>query len=110
MLYIKEDGTIRLTRGDTARLTVPITNSTNNSEYEMQTDDTLYFSVKKSAKESEYLFQKIADGSNSIHIEPEDTAGLSFGKYKYDVQLTTAAGDVYTVIEPSVFEVMEEIT
>ena len=30
MLYIKDNGTIRLTRGDTARLTIPITNSANN--------------------------------------------------------------------------------
>lgn len=33
MLYIKDDGTIRLTRGDTARLTIPIINSASNDEY-----------------------------------------------------------------------------
>lgn len=110
MLYIKDDGTIRLTRGDTARLTVPIVNLANNGEYTMQSGDILYFSVKKSAKDGDFLFQKVSEGSNSIHIKPEDTAGLSFGKYKYDVQLTTESGDVYTVIEPSTFEVMEEIT
>lgn len=32
MLYIKDDGAIKLTRGDTARLTIPITNSANNDE------------------------------------------------------------------------------
>lgn len=36
MLYIKDNGTIRLTRGDTARLTIPITNSANSDEYIMQ--------------------------------------------------------------------------
>lgn len=49
MLYIKDDGTIRLTRGDTARLTVPITNLVDQSEYAMQADDTLYLTVKKRA-------------------------------------------------------------
>ena len=109
MLYI-DDKTIKLTRGDTARLTVPIINLANNGEYTMESGDILYFTVKKTAKDSGFLFQKSVTGSNSIHIRPEDTADLSFGKYKYDVQLTTATGDVYTVIEPSAFEVMEEIT
>lgn len=109
MLYI-DDKTIKLTRGDTARLTVPIINLANNGEYTMESGDILYFTVKKTAKDSDFLFQKSVTGSNSIHIRPEDTAALSFGKYKYDVQLTTATGDVYTVIEPSTFEVMEEIT
>lgn len=109
MLYI-DDKTIKLTRGDTARLTVPIVNLANNGEYTMESGDILYFTVKKTAKDSDFLFQKSVTGSNSIHIRPEDTAALSFGKYKYDVQLTTATGDVYTVIEPSTFEVMEEIT
>lgn len=109
MLYI-DDKTIKLTRGDTARLTVPIINLANNGEYTMESGDILYFTVKKNAKDSDFLFQKSVTGSNSIHIRPEDTAALSFGKYKYDVQLTTATGDVYTVIEPSTFEVMEEIT
>lgn len=109
MLYI-DDKIIKLTRGDTARLTVPIINLANNGEYTMESGDILYFTVKKTAKDSDFLFQKSVTGSNSIHIRPEDTADLSFGKYKYDVQLTTATGDVYTVIEPSTFEVMEEIT
>ena len=58
MLYIKDDGTIRLTRGDTARLTIPIINSTSNDEYVMQSGDVLFFTVKKSAKDTNYLFQK----------------------------------------------------
>ena len=33
MLHILDNGTIRLTRGDTARLTVPITNQANGEEY-----------------------------------------------------------------------------
>lgn len=110
MLYVKDDGTIRLTRGDTARLTVPIINMVDSSEYSMESDDKLYFTVKKSAKDSEPLFQIEVKGLNTIHIKPEDTEGFLFGKYRYDVQLSTASGDVYTIIEPSTFEVMEEIT
>lgn len=90
MLHIKDDGTIRLTRGDTARLTIPIINSASNSEYIMQSGDVLFFTVKKSAKDTNYLFQKKSTGTNSIHIKPEDTDNLSFGKYKYDAKLTSS--------------------
>lgn len=110
MLYIKSDGTVRLTRGDTARLTVPITNETDDSTYEVQDGDTLTMTVKKSCNDETPSFQKVVTGANTFHIEPKDTADMSFGKYKYDVELVTAAGDVHTVIEPTDFEVMQEVT
>ena len=46
MLYILNDGTIRLTRGDTARLTVPIHNDLDDSTYTMAEDDILAFTIK----------------------------------------------------------------
>lgn len=110
MLYVLDDGTIRLTRGDTARFTIPITNETNGEEYTMQSGDILYLTIKKSGKDYEPLLQKSAKGSNVIKIDPLDTKELAFNKYKYDVQLTTESGDVYTIIEPRTFEIMEEIT
>lgn len=107
MLYV-EGNTIRLTRGDTAYIHIPLT--TNDGTYEMLPEDTLTFSVKKSTRETDYLFQKIITGSDIFHIEPTDTAGLAFGKYIYDVQLNTKDNDVYTVIPPSKFEVLAEVT
>lgn len=110
MLYIESNGTIRLTRGDTARLTVSITNTIGGQPYEIADDDTLTLSVKKNVNEPEPTIQKVIVGSDTFHIEPNDTNGLAFAKYKYDVQLTTASGDVFTVIEPSIFELMQEVT
>lgn len=110
MLNIAEDGTIRLTRGDTARFTVAITNETNANEYVMQPGDTLAFTIRKNVNDNEPLLQKVLTGTNTFHIEPKDTATFQFGDYKYDVQLTTAGGDVYTVIAPSIFEIMEEVS
>ena len=107
MLYI-EGTTIRMTRGDTVYLTVPLTSATE--AYEMSATDTLTLSVKKSERDAEYIFQKISEGSNAFHIEPSDTAQLAFGKYKYDVQLNTGDGDVYTVIPPSTLELLTEVT
>lgn len=107
MLYI-EGYTVQLTRGDTAYLTIPLNCATE--EYTMQSADTLTFTVKRTVRDEEFLIQKVSVGTNEFHIEPSDTAELAFGKYKYDVQLNMADGDVYTVIPPSTFEVLPEVT
>lgn len=110
MLYVEDDNTIRLTRGDTAYLEIPIVNDITKEEYVISPDDTLTFSVKRSVKDTNVIFSKTIRGANIIHITPDDTRQCEFGKYKYDVQLTTAEGDVYTVIEPTCFEVLSEVT
>ena len=111
MLYI-EGTDIRLTRGDTAYLQVPIQNILPDgtvAEYALANDDELTMTVR-AKYDSEVCFQKVLRGVNTFHIVPEDTNGCAFGKYKYDVQLTMANGDVYTVIEPSCFQVLPEVT
>lgn len=110
MLYILEDNTIRLTRGDTARFMITINDQSSNSDYSLADDDTLELTIKKNVKDIEPVLNKKVIGTNEIHIKPTDTKSLSFGKYIYDVQLTTSDGDVYTVIEPSTFEIMKEVT
>lgn len=100
---------IRLTRGDTAYLTVSLTGP-DGAPYELDPADTLVFSVKRFASDAKYAFQKTAAGSGQFKILPEDTAGLSFAPYKYDVQATKANGDVCTVVPSSVFEILEEVT
>ena len=83
MLYIESNGTIRLTRGDTARLTVNITNQSTNDSYNIEDGDTLSLSVKKTVKDDRSIMQKVITGSDTFHIEPSDTSSLAFGKYKY---------------------------
>lgn len=107
MLYI-EGTTIRMTRGDTVYLNVPLTSATE--AYEMRSNDTLTLSVKKTTRDTAYVFQKVLTGTQSFHIEPSDTADLAFGKYLYDVELKTSDGDVYTVIPPSTLELLAEVT
>lgn len=110
MLKILNDGTIQLTRGDTARITVSITNEIDNTEYVMKEKDILVLSVKKTINDEKHVFQKMVRGVNTFHIEPMDTAHKKFGQYKYDVQLTTADGDVFTVIQASTFEILAEVS
>lgn len=107
MLYINGN-TIKLTRGDTAFLRVPITRE--GEEYVVQPTDTLAFSVKKNVRDENFTFQKVVTGDNLVHIEPTDTAGFPFGSYKYDIQLTTSSGDVFTIVDVSTFEILPEVT
>lgn len=111
MLYI-ENNDIKLTRGDTAYLQVPIENRLPDGRtvpYELAADDVLVMTMRLNY-DSEVCFQKSIRGVNTFHILPEDTKNCKFGKYKYDVQLTTAEGDVYTIIEPACFQVLPEVT
>lgn len=110
MLYVHDDNSIQLTRGDTARILVPIVNDATNASYEMDDSDKLTLTIKKRPRDSECLLQKVITGSNHFHILPSDTSNLQFGKYYYDIELTTAVGDVYTVIEPATFELLKEVT
>ena len=110
MLYIDKDNTIHLTRGDTARISVPITNEQTGAEYEMSKNDNLILTIKKRETDPNVIVQKNIVGSNTFHIQPVDTKEMAFGKYVYDVQLTTELGDVYTVIAPSTFEILKEVT
>ena len=109
MLYINGNE-IRLTRGDTAYLTVPIINEATGEEYVMAKDDILTFSMKRNINDPRACLQKVCVGSNEFHIAPKDTAGFEFAKYKYDVQLSLANGDIYTVIEPTSFRILEEVS
>jgi len=110
MLRILPDGTIKLTRGDTARLSVSIANDITGSEYVLSEKDELYLTVKKTVNGGKSIFQKKLIGQNVFRIEPEDTSNASFGRYRYDIQLNTETGDVYTIIEDSCFEIMPEVT
>ena len=98
---------VMLTRGDTATLLVSLQNP-DGSEYIMQDGDVLKLAIKKKVCDAEPLIEKETDGTQ-FDFAPSDTEGLPFGDYKYDVQLTTAGGDVYTVMTVSTFRIMEEI-
>lgn len=94
---------VKLTRGDNATLAVAL------DGYETQEGDVLTLSAKSSVSATEYLFQLEAAGDVFTFL-PETTAGLPFGSYVYDIQLTTSAGEVYTVIPVSAFVILEEVT
>lgn len=108
MFYI--NGTdLKITRGDNALLAVDLKNA-DGSEYILQDGDILYLTVNVGARQGKPLLQLKADASGVFRFIPESTKQLNFGKYLYDIQLTTANKEIYTVIPVSKFEVLEEIT
>ena len=94
---------ISLTRGDTAALRVEITRESadgTQTPYEMAQTDTLVLTAKKGNLRPGERLEITAVGTPTLSIRPEHTKNLPPGDYVYDIQLKTAAGDVYTVIGP----------
>lgn len=111
MLIVSKSGEIKLTRGDTAKLTVypTIGEGEEKQPYIVQEDDVLVFSVKKSYEDDTLLIEKRITGKTTFHLKPADTKGLAFGKYKYDVQLQPPDGENYTFIDKKDFILTEEV-
>ncbi len=98
---------ISMTRGDSETLTVSLANDA------FAPGDEVFFTVRPAVAEPVALQKTVTDfpgGRAVITIEPGDTAGLDFGRYVYDIQLTRASGAVTTLIKPAAFVLTEEVT
>ena len=98
---------ISITRGDTGIFTLEL--SANGEAYDYS-NDTVVLTVKRGTNAGEVLIQKQCVYGENITFEPADTQNLPYGNYVYDVQVTTAGGVVDTVIPPSAFCVLPEVT
>lgn len=99
---------ISITRGDSAIFALAIKKA-DGEPYKIGEGDTVIFTVKKSTFDTKIITQKkVVDGVVRLH--PEDTKGLEYGTYYYDVELTQADGFVSTVISPHKFIVEQEVT
>lgn len=108
MFRVTSDDKIIITRGDSAKIRVSITDNDGNI-YTPTADDKVVLTVKKTTGDKEPLITKtLVDGF--IKLKPEDTEKLEYGSYVYDCQITTGSGDVYTFITPHPFVVAEEVT
>lgn len=100
-------------RGDSESITVSIADS-SDEEYLLVDGDIIYFTVKRQTNTNKKALQKIVtnfpDNTAIIEILPEDTKHLDFFDYVYDIQLTEKNGTVKTVIPPSKFSVLDEVT
>ena len=100
---------IYLTRGDSAFISITLMDNKGRI-YEWQEGDCMYFRVKQSAMALSILLEKVVVYNSAMfEFVVSDTAGLDFGTYRYEVELVTATGQHYTVIENAVFEVGPEL-
>lgn len=104
---------ISMIRGDSESITIFLKDSFGNS-LPFEDGDTLFFTVKDNINTDKITLQKIIttfqDDTAVIGINPEDTKGLRFKEYVYDIQLNRAGGYVKTIIPPSKFTIKGEVT
>ena len=99
---------IHLTRGDSLRVTVNITQ--DGEPYTPVVGDSVRFALKKDFDDTEPLvLRDIPTDTLQLTLVPEDTKPLDFGKYWYDVELTKNDGTVVTFIGPERFYITEEV-
>ena len=108
MFYL-EGNRIYLTKGDTAYLTIALTNP-DGSDYTPVTGDTIRFAMKALFTDAECAINKQFDMTNlQLTFLPADTKELLAGKeYVYDIELTDSEGRVTTVISDKL-KLMEEV-
>lgn len=96
---------IFLTRGDTATITLEVTDETGDP-YSPVEDDVFIFTLKRDYMNNEKLLTKTFDENMSISFSSDDTKNLNFGTYCYDVKRTnTNLNIVDTFICEGGFEV-----
>ena len=103
-----EGTTIYMTRGDDAEIQIDITDL-SGEKYVLKDGDVLKLTVKKTVKEYDTAFEVVADADGLFTISASDTKSLEFGKYVYDVQLTSD-GKIQTVVPCSNFMIEAEVT
>ncbi|MCD8150280.1 MAG: hypothetical protein LUE92_12150 [Clostridiales bacterium] len=109
MSYSIAGTTITLTRGDTFKALISITDA-NGEAYTPVEGDSITFGVKANYTDDEVLILKdIPTDTMLLTLDPADTAGLDFGNYVYDIELTTSDGEVYTFITKSSFILTAEV-
>lgn len=84
MLVVDEKNNVTLTRGDSAKFTLTLTDS--EGEAYDYSNDVVKFGVKRSAFDASCVLEKtVEDGV--ITLEPADTEGMEFGDYLYAVEV-----------------------
>lgn len=112
---MKVQGTdLSMIRGDSETITVSCADI-NDQPLPFQVGDIVYFTVKERAIDVEKILQKIVtvfetDGTAIVDIDPIDTTNLKFKTYIYDIQWVKEDGTVTTIVRPSKFTLLEEVT
>lgn len=100
---------LAMVRGDYECISVNVHGET----YTVAEDDFIELTVRRTELSERMIYKKVSifpEGRAVIEFLPEDTEGMEFGKYVYDMQLTYANHKPKTIIELSDFIIKGEST
>ena len=115
-MYSVNGTTIEMTRGDTVIIIVSMKRGTQT--YTPQEGDSIRFALKRAVftrDGSAYIdpepliLKSIPNDTLELRLNPEDTKGLGFGEYVYDIEITFANGNVDTFIANASFLLEPEV-
>ena len=100
---------IKMTRGDTLVADVSIKEA-DGTEYTPAAGDVVRFAAKVSyCDETPAIVKEVNTNTMQLQLDPEDTAGLEFGPYVWDMELKYASGAVDTFITEGKLVLMPEV-
>ena len=104
---------IEMIRGDTEAIRIGVQDA-GSLKVDLVDGDVVHFTVKTDPNTEAIILQKIVsefiEGEALITIYPQDTSGLQFRSYVYDIQLTRANGTVKTIVPVSIFKIRAEVS
>lgn len=104
-----QGSTITLTKGDTLRVTLSLTDYAGNT-YTPAAGDYIRFAMKRRYNDAVPLILKqIPNDTLVLEIEPSETKSLQCAEYVYDIEMTYANGDVDTFINKAKLVLTEEV-
>lgn len=115
-MYEINGTSIKLTRGDTFSCAVEIIK--DGEVYTPEAGDKVRFALKHKrmtsnntefADKKPLILKNIPISNMVLYLEPDDTKGLGFGEYMYDIEITFANGFVATFIHEASFEIRPEV-
>lgn len=116
--FISDNNEITLTRGDTLKCTIVLTDDESGEAYVPVEGDSIRFALKRdkmNSKKTNYsdeeplIRKNIPIDSLFLQLDPEDTKNLPFGTYVYDIEITFTDGTVDTFITTKKFTLTPEV-
>lgn len=98
---------ISIIRGDSATITLSITDAEGNP-YTIKSTDSITMMVRKRPTSEAVISKTFTDAT--LSIAPADTSSLPCGNYVYDVQLVHEDGWTDTIIPVHQFTILPEVT
>lgn len=105
---------IAIVRGTTNSFVLTVKDESTGDEYELLTGEFFRFGVKLDPTDANYAIVKTVSSKNAndeyeIKLSPDDTIGIPFGTYYYDVGMQSGV-DYYPIIKTSPFELCANVT